>query len=570
MFMITAMLKLFCLLLSICSIKGQQAATCVCDLTSSSCDVNCCCDGDCSPDDLSTFSFCLDTGSSPDRTRCIYDQVVFVNNIAEISQVRQNNFFCIQTDNFAERNFFSEPACVATNTCFDQIPSTYTFEVQQAFPGITGNVYRSGDPIYIVFDPSQTNFSTGYFSVFTNGISNFCQTSQIQYLKNVLSACTQLVPDSLPCSSNRALNGNFYFSGFKVAPNPEAFRNALNTTDPFNFPDLLSVRNTSQATCSDTSSSDLVTDVSYTFIVNGTQGIKDVSVDIRFTNTTASSVTQSFTVLFEFESANANSSQQRSGNPGYLVGRPIISGTNDNGVVMTNINTNAGITVVQSNANNECSNSVPILFGQDVRTGCKVPISSTCEELQRKINLILDKNNASSGNLVVASFGNTSSTKQDLNQWIPVLFENTTTACPTIDQTATATCPSVVVGAQYQFLYAYNGPISNPQAQIIGARLQYDCPQAVGSLCFSSTCNNAEQSVDVTLSVSFIDVSETPVTQFKAAPEFSAKLPNDFFFPFRSNSMCLKCGTNMLLLLTVINTVLLALPKAVAFLLMCE
>jgi hypothetical protein len=36
---------------------------CLCDLTAGACDINCCCDPECSSDEISSFSSCLDEGS---------------------------------------------------------------------------------------------------------------------------------------------------------------------------------------------------------------------------------------------------------------------------------------------------------------------------------------------------------------------------------------------------------------------------------------------------------------------------------------------------------------------------
>ena len=51
---------------------NQFDCQCQCDLTAGVCDINCCCDPECSSDEISTFSGCLDEGgSSPIVKMCV-------------------------------------------------------------------------------------------------------------------------------------------------------------------------------------------------------------------------------------------------------------------------------------------------------------------------------------------------------------------------------------------------------------------------------------------------------------------------------------------------------------------
>ena len=51
---------------------NQFDCQCQCDLTAGVCDINCCCDPECSSDEISAFSSCLDEGgSSPIVKMCV-------------------------------------------------------------------------------------------------------------------------------------------------------------------------------------------------------------------------------------------------------------------------------------------------------------------------------------------------------------------------------------------------------------------------------------------------------------------------------------------------------------------
>ena len=50
----------------------QFDCQCLCDITAGACDINCCCDPECSSDEISTFSRCLNEGSpSPMVKMCV-------------------------------------------------------------------------------------------------------------------------------------------------------------------------------------------------------------------------------------------------------------------------------------------------------------------------------------------------------------------------------------------------------------------------------------------------------------------------------------------------------------------
>jgi len=103
---------------------------------------------------------------------------------------------------------------------------------------------------------------------------------------------------------------------------------------------------------------------------------------------------------------------------------------------------------------------------------------------------------------------------------------------PTVVATATNNvCTNMITDATYQILYAKTGYFANPQNQIVGFEVKYGTPRTLQSQCSGLLCSDVNR-VLISQSVSFIDVSTTPINEVKPKPKFRSKAPNDFFYPF--------------------------------------
>jgi len=100
---------------------------CTCDLIGGQCDVNCCCDPDCSQDDLRLFNRCWSPPSSYfDRYYCSPDPDrygIVWNNTPEfrIQLSSHSGMFCIVTDNVPKKRLFEDKAPVTEVELFKQI-----------------------------------------------------------------------------------------------------------------------------------------------------------------------------------------------------------------------------------------------------------------------------------------------------------------------------------------------------------------------------------------------------------------------------------------------------------------
>ncbi|KAG2471294.1 TECT1 protein, partial [Polypterus senegalus] len=155
------------------------------------------------------------------------------------------------------------------------------------------------------------------------------------------------------------------------------------------------------------------------------------------------------------------------------------------------------LTVMKSSSVQDClalpGERLPVLFGMNMASGCSLRINniSNCSLVSEQIFRVLIGSNVP---VYVASFGN--SQAQNVLDWVQI---NTVTTAS----------------------WTKYGSLVNPQAQIVSVTrmITTNSTALQGTLQISST-------------VSFVDVSAAAQPGYKAPPTIDAKLPFDFFFPF--------------------------------------
>ncbi|XP_052802528.1 tectonic-3-like [Mya arenaria] len=604
---------------------------CLCDLTGNVCDINCCCDDECSQADKDTFV--CNPVSRPvyqDDNLCYQEDIfLFTNSPAETKT--DGGLFCIYYDNYAKRNFYLDPDFIL------DVPSFNTYLNDYSNPGNLpkptyqepvydlNSFYKAGDPVYVIY----ANEARGDFVIPRSlGSSECSQQSALPYLTEMSTECTRMVTSLTQntCEQTAAFNASTYFQGFRVvktsglfgyvvngtfigisttaAPTTQppvattaAAGNNTNTTtdapttaaptttapaqsttvdpnlvqDLFNNPYTAMIDATSRPhLCLQTDGSlanclfttppspsfsvntcrNVVQEVRYFFTTNGTFGISQVQAQFVFRDIMAADLplSQSFSVAYNTLS-DTNDTVARSGNPGYIVGKPIPYGTlnettNADGTKTQNIilaSVEDGLTLVRPTVIGDCGTStmsrVPLRFGEDMRTGCFVRMNvstvtdAQCQFIQNTIVQTLEGVNARENNRFVATFGNTVDTS--VGDWVRVIVSNR--PGPTDAAAVLGEKCRLRMGLHIQILYANVGALALPQRRIIGVALMYDDARDVEYRCAGAACNTGvtdTQLFEVSQSVSFVDVSQ-PATGFQGEPPiFIARVPNDFFYPF--------------------------------------
>ncbi|XP_023367371.1 tectonic-3 isoform X1 [Otolemur garnettii] len=198
----------------------------------------------------------------------------------------------------------------------------------------------------------------------------------------------------------------------------------------------------------------------------------------------------------------------RSGNPGYIVGKPLLALTGD---------INYSMTLLQSQGNGICSvKRHEIQFGVNAMSGCKLrPKFPNCSHIQQEIYQTLHGRQKPEH---VAIFGNADPAQK--GEWTRILHRS----CGVSAMNCTSCC-FIPVSLEIQVLWAFIGLQSNPQAHVSRARFLYQC-QSI------ETESQAVTQVSLTTLVKFVDITQKPEPP-RGQPRTDWKLPFDFFFPFK-------------------------------------
>ncbi|XP_068807366.1 tectonic-3 isoform X2 [Struthio camelus] len=341
------------------------------------------------------------------------------------------------------------------------------------------------------------------------GASGLCvDGNPAGFLDSKSTSCTRFFANlSKSCITDPALDAASYYRDFTVLKVPindaimQSMQVKITPVTPPGAPHM-----------KDNTCTNVVSEVIYEIEFNSTHGIQSVSVQFKVTNITGnsgSSLQQHFTL--RFWTRTLSRTLPRSGNPGYITGAPLL---------IANSGARQHMTILQSQADGSCSQFLrhTVQFGRNIRTGCKLSLSqllqeSDCSHIQQKLYKALQGMSRAED---LAIIGSAHSARAE--EWTTILIQN----CSVQAVNCTACC-MVPVTLEIQILWSKEGLLSNPQAQMLGARYFYQCQP----LKFLST-----SMVPLTTVVTFTDMTEWPEPP-RGQPKTYWKLPFDFFFPFK-------------------------------------
>ncbi|CAH1785708.1 unnamed protein product, partial [Owenia fusiformis] len=577
---------------------NTDVGPCTCDLTKNACDVNCCCDGDCTADDRLAFSQCSEIVARVSGQTCITSSVIFRDNTGYETNTSNPDLLCIITDNYQERNYYTVPDELDTPSklkAYSEKYGGYSYQTLNSDFTMKETNYVSGDLIYTRYE----NNATGVLSLPRTLNSAECSDQNgAAYLYDQKFTCTRFLSNlATECQSSLSLDAATYYQNFKLVSTPEIFSPgpvyppsidgttsspgttvSMTTVAMETTTETLSYDNSSlvdiiigQSYCIDQqgigdvcnftgsgppspmfnlTGNDFcdyaVTEVHYIIYHNGTKGIQQAEVRFVFKSIQDQHLPLLQTFQTSFKKLEDTNTFRRSGNPGYLIGEPVLAGRlvtqslidgTERQAIYLDSNRENWLTIVTSTPTGQCVTEPysrrSVKFGENLRSGCAFRVSynniaDVCTLIQQTALHALTLNQS---DFYIATFGNSDVVK--VGDWVKIIEQNKPTAEPYSQKGG---CLNIVLGMHIEILYANIGSLVNPQAKIIGISFIYESPQdikfqCVGPYCRPSTANMT-QTFEVVSSVAFIDTTQPAVPIIAEKPSVTAKLPNDFFYPF--------------------------------------
>lgn len=318
--------------------------------------------------------------------------------------------------------------------------------------------------------------------------------------------------------------------------------------------------NTILGSCSNGTCYNIVTDVKYLIVHNGSMGINNIDVYFNIGNV-SQNFYQQFIVTYEWAELDKEKSFSLSGNPGYIIGKPLIIGTlkinKTNNIETKYINfnkTNSFLTLPIATKTGECNeiNRYALVFGENIKLKCSVSIrtnnfsTASCVELQNLIMHFLLKDTLfnitqiNQYNIYVAKLGNFSN--NDTTNWTKILLDR-------IPQNIIVGwlinnrlyCSDLITSIHLNILYsALTKPETLKNYKIIGISIIFSAGSNISwSKCTSEKCIDVLK-IDVVSYVTFHDISKPSKYYFVGGPNLDITLPYDFFYPFLNSSTCIK------------------------------
>jgi hypothetical protein len=269
---------------------------------------------------------------------------------------------------------------------------------------------------------------------------------------------------------------------------------------------------------------------------------------------------QTFSVQFVSASsvapAQANGNlvpRSRSGNPGYIMGKPVLIGTLSSSVSGAVEMESEGLQVATpfipfaASAGTFGSSTCPtsgsrgeqsVGFGYDMVTGCEMHLTrgDLANACSSSVPYFLE---TPSADQYVGQYGNAD--PLDASQWIK-LTKRTATVTALFDPNS-GVCSNVITGLHYKFLVASTGERAFPQSKIVAAEVE----EVVGEWRSNvpNTDSQSTQAFALQVTVSFIHKDASELTGYvPPTPPVLFKVPHDVFYPFYMSSAAAPAGVS--------------------------
>ncbi|XP_009246517.3 tectonic-1 isoform X3 [Pongo abelii] len=467
------------------------AALCVCDLSPAQCDVNCCCDPDCSSMDFSVFSACSVPVVTGDSQFCSQKAVIYSLNFTAnppqrvfklVDQINPS-VFCIHITNYKPALSFINPEVPDENN-FDTLMKTsdgFTLNAE-SYISFTTKLDIPTAAKYEYGVPLQTSDSFLRFPLSLT--SSLCtDDNPAAFLVNQAVKCTRKI-NLEQCEEIEALSMAFYSSP-EILRVPDSRTKVPITVQSIIIQSLNKTLTRREDT--DVLQPTLINAGHFSLCMNVVLEVKYsltytdagevTKADLSFLLGTVSSVVVPLQQKFEIHFLQENTKPvPLSGNPGYVVG-------------------------------------LPLAAGFQPHKGGALP----CQLVAQKVKSLLWGRFPD----YVAPFGN--SQAQDMLDWVPIHFITQSFNRKHFVLQDSCQLPGALV---IEVKWTKYGSLLNPQAKIVNVTAN------LISSSFPEANSGNERTILISTAVTFVDVSAPAEAGFRAPPAINARLPFNFFFPF--------------------------------------
>ncbi|KAM9330897.1 LOW QUALITY PROTEIN: tectonic-1 [Gastrophryne carolinensis] len=507
------------------------SSLCVCDLLVAQCDINCCCDADCTAADFSVFSGCSVSVVTGDNQLCSQEAVLYSisslkvpQRVIETVEVINPNVFCIQKSNYQPALSYITPD-EPTEANFDSLLTEFG-----------ENQFNTGSDVLNAVGSAEARNATRYeygTSILTPdsylklpspmGTKSCTDNNPIGFLSTQDLTCTRAV--QLENCSVPAVTLETY-TGVQILPVPNS-QEVVNVTVQTitlqsidgalirgNFSNNAPFYNYTTGICTN-----VVLEGSYSVYYTDQGRITRVLASFILGAINTNTIQQTFQIGFIEE---GTAPAPLSGNPGYVSGMPLVAGFKLPLSFLMTTNRFGQLTLLKSSIGQSCLTGdwkrTAVLFGLNTMSGCKLQLNFTGAAFcQLAADAALNALKGQQFPDYVAQFGN--SQPENVQDWVPI-----TLVSPT-DQAYIQDMCKIPVSLELEVRWTKIGNLLNPQAQIVNVTKKI-------THVFIPNHVISGRTVQISSAVTFMDASQPASPGYKAQPTIDAKLPFDFFHPF--------------------------------------
>ncbi|XP_068596220.1 tectonic-1-like [Brachionichthys hirsutus] len=510
---------------------------CPCDVIVDVCDMNCCCDRAC-VEEVALFTACSVLAVRGHQRLCSqktasYSLVSAADGYSELKTSVQketnDDVFCVQSQNRIDG--FAHPApALPTDRTFDSLFERFSSseirgQTSAAGPR-AGPGYQYGDVMVTPGRPGQP----GLLRLPAPGVTADCvDSSPAAFLRDQSSRCSRRVVLDRDCGGVPALSVDSYARvQLRAGRNADAalvpvevssvvLQSVEGTQTELQVPgeDHLHAVLLGPGLCANA-----VLKVGYVVKYSPSGEILNASVSLLlgFVRQSALPLQQEFHITFVQEDTD-QATAHYSGNPGYIVGLPLVSGTRTAAGIVQSIDPRDTLSLLHSTGDQDCLQGPhqrsPILFGLDFVSGCTLRLkdASNCSLV---LQSLLDVLRGDSYPQYVASFGN--SPLEHPLDWVPIQRG--------FDAGGARSC-SVPLSLHLEIEWTRYGSLGNPQARIVSVREVIE----TGPPGLAPPRSGGGGVLPISSSVSFVAVAAAAAPAYRATPTIDAQLPSGFFSP---------------------------------------